>query len=334
MFHSARIKLTMWYIVIIMLVSFLFSTIIYHVLNREVERFERIQRFRIERRLNQITPPLPLTITSPELIEETKQRILFVLFILNGAILVISGGLAYFLAGRTLKPIQDMVDEQNRFISDASHELRTPLTSLKSAFEVFLREKKTSLTEAKMIIAESVQEVNTLQLLSESLLQLAQYQKPNDHSTFEKISVRHTIDEAIRKVKPLATRKKIVINQKIDDVEVRANKFSLIDLWVILLDNAIKYSPNGKQISITARKIDGSVVVTIIDRGFGIEKKDLSHIFNRFYRADKARAKIKVNGYGLGLSIAKQIVAVHKGAISVESEKRKGTTVVVKIPFS
>src|SRR3989344_3853916 len=129
MFKSARLTLTAWYLAIIMVISIAFSLMIYRVLLIEVIRFERAQRVRIERRMQFFNSPIPVSL---ELIEEIKQRLIFRLFMVNIGIMVISGGLGYFLAGRTLKPIKEMVDEQNRFISDASHELRTPLTSLKS----------------------------------------------------------------------------------------------------------------------------------------------------------------------------------------------------------
>ena len=108
------------------------------------------------------------------------------LIIVNSGILILSGGMGYVLSGLTLKPIKDMMDEQNRFISDASHELKTPLTSLKIAFEVYLRGKNPTPQETKTLITESIDEVNKLQSLSESLLQLAQYEKPQEKMVFKK----------------------------------------------------------------------------------------------------------------------------------------------------
>src|SRR3989338_581858 len=151
MFQSARIKLTGWYLLIIMFISIAFSVVIYHQLTQEISRFEQAQRFRFEKNLRDFdlpTPPNPnmramkILIENPELIEEIKERVAITLVIINGGILILAGGLSYFLAGKTLSPIKNMMDEQNRFISDASHELKTPLTSLKTAMEVFLRGKK------------------------------------------------------------------------------------------------------------------------------------------------------------------------------------------------
>ena len=144
MFKSARLKLTAWYLLIIMLISILFSIAIYSEINADLGRLEHYQELRKQRDL-QFAPPLP---PNPELdrnvVAEARDRITLILFLVNFGILVVSGGSAYFLAGRTLKPIKDMVDEQNRFITDSSHELRTPLTSLRSEIEVNLRDKNLS----------------------------------------------------------------------------------------------------------------------------------------------------------------------------------------------
>ncbi|TAL64214.1 MAG: hypothetical protein EPN88_11370, partial [Bacteroidetes bacterium] len=167
MFHSARLKLTAWYLLFIMFISLFFTVVIYRVLTGELERFARIQRFRMERHLyTDEYVPLPSNlppIIELELIEETKKRLMVVLAGINGGILILFGVLGYFLAGRTLRPIQEMVDEQNQFISDASHELRTPLTSLKSSMEVYLRDRHPTMREAKSLMNEGIDEVNKLQ---------------------------------------------------------------------------------------------------------------------------------------------------------------------------
>src|SRR3989304_6174610 len=132
MFKSARLKLTAWYLAIIMLISVLFSLVIYQGATLELRRMERIQHFRQESSESFRRFSMPAFVLAPEVVEETKQRIRLALVTINLMILAASGAVGYFLAGRTLKPIQEMVDEQNRFITDASHELRTPLTSLRS----------------------------------------------------------------------------------------------------------------------------------------------------------------------------------------------------------
>ncbi len=341
MFHSARIQLTSWYVVITLCISLMFSTILYRVLMNEVMRFEQTQRFRIERWLQEdrcfgadksIGFLPPLVRLNLDIVEETRQRILVMLAVVNASVIIISGSLGYLLAGRTLKPIREMVTEQNRFVSDASHELKTPLTSLKTAFEVYLRGKDRTHKEAEIIISESIEEVNRLQSLSESLLQLAQYGQPNGHSQFTMVSLEKVLQQSIRNVTVLAKAKNITLSSPTKDLHMHGNEGSLIDLFTILLDNAIKYSPDNSEISVQQREKDSSVSVSIQDQGIGIAKKDIPHVFDRFYRADTARVKSTHGGYGLGLAIAKKIVENHKGTISVESELSKGSTFTVKIP--
>lgn len=335
MFQKARLKLTAWYLLIIMSISFSFSFVIYKALTNEVQRFARTQRYRIEHRTQNNPFPLhdelkdlpaPPRITDPDLINEVKQRLLLMLAKINLGILIITGGLGYFLAGKTLRPIAQMVGEQNRFISDASHELRTPLTGLKTSMEVNLRDKNLTLANAKKIIANSIDQVNKLQSLSDNLLELAQYQNTNNHKYFKTVSLKKIINDVIEKMTPLAEKKQIVIKKKLIETEIKASKDSLDNLFTILLDNAIKYSPNKSLINVVLQKNDKSVTVLVEDKGIGIDAKDLLHIFDRFYRADSARTKTQIDGYGLGLSIAKKIVDDHNGSITVKSKLKQGTT--------
>lgn len=341
MFHTARIKLTLWYLLSIMLISLMFSSFIYQGAMSELHRFEHMQQVRVQRRIQEDPTFIPepqlqkvqqQMLTNEELVEETEHRILWGLLIINGGILAIATVVGYFLAGKTLQPIQTMMDEQNRFISDASHELKTPLTSLKSAMEVYLRGKKPSITEAKTLIAESIEEVNKLQTLSESLLQLAQYEQPNGRTHFETVPLKDVIQKAVKKVLLIAKKNDISIEQDIDEVLVHGDMQGLIDVFVILFDNAIKYSPSKSTISVQAKKIDGHVRITVQDEGCGIADDDIAHIFDRFYRADASRTKGRKDGYGLGLSIAKKIVDAHRGTINVKSKLEKGTTFQIILP--
>ena len=334
MFTSARIKLTAWYLFIIMLISIAFSVAIFEVLTSELERVERIQRLRQERQLpvgfRQLNSRLPSI--DPEVVEETKNRLKLILLIINLSILGLAGVSGYFLAGRTLKPIKEMVDEQGRFITDASHELRTPLTSLKSEIEVYLRDKNSNLSDARKLLESNLEEVNNLQYLSDNLIKLTQYQKENG-AKFEEVNIKGIADEALRKVANLAKNKKIVVKNEVKDFITSGESQGLIEVLVILLDNAIKYSGKEKRVIIRSEKNDGSLIIEVKDQGIGISDDDLPHLFDRFYRVDKSRTKSDVSGYGLGLSIAKQIVEKHKGLIKVESEADKGSTFFIQLPI-
>lgn len=344
MFSSARIKLTLWYLTIIMMVSITFSVVIFGMVSREVDRFEMMQRTRVERRLQTdiILPPGSGAfrrfidehgMANPELVQETKERILYILFLANGSIFILSGWLGYVLAGRTLRPIQNMVDGQNRFISDASHELKTPLASLKIAFEVYLRDHKRTFKDADLLVKESVEEVEKLEKLTASLLELAEYEHGEKKHSAEQCSLTEVIDEALRKTKNIAQEKKIKFKLEISDWKIKGNKKQLVNLLVILIDNAIKYSFENSTITLTTSTEKGKILVHIKDQGIGIGSDDLPRIFDRFYRADSARTGSDSGGNGLGLSIARQIAIRHGGTIRVESKLKQGSTFTLELPL-
>src|SRR5690348_8980046 len=158
MFQSARLKLTAWYLVIIMLVSVTFSVAFYRAATVEIQHvIERI-RF-LQQQSNQLQLPTPPNaIITLDQLEDVKIRLQYALIFVNGVIFVLAGGAGYFLAGRTLKPIQVMVDEQNQFISDASHELRTPIATLRAEMEASLLEKHLSDKEARKLIGSNLEE--------------------------------------------------------------------------------------------------------------------------------------------------------------------------------
>lgn len=334
MFHSARIKLTAWYLVIIMIVSLLFSLAIYTGIDRELGRFERSREAREERiriALGEVEDGPKIPPFDPAIINEARTRLIFTLGFINLGILIVSGALGYILAGVTLRPIGQMLDEQNRFITDASHELRTPLTALKSEIEVSLRDKKLSARDARNLLSSNLEEVDKLQELSDSLIRLTQYQGKNNDLNLERISILKIVSVAKQKVAGMAKAKNIFIDSKLGATAVNADTQSLAEFFVILLDNAIKYSPRGSTVKIFSKVTDGNLLVSVKDSGMGIEKADIGHLFNRFFRTKKVKDRSEA-GYGLGLSIAEQIAKKHNGIILVESEVGKGSTFSLKIP--
>ena len=314
-----------------MLISIIFSLVIYFGINRELERFERSQGMRLKREQQMLPAPLPpeLREFDAQIVATARMRLKLTLVLINLGIFGIAGFAGYFLAGRTLNSIKEMVDEQNRFITDASHELRTPLTSLKTSIEVNLRNKNITLDQAKKLIESNLEDVEDLRVLSDGLIRLAYYQQPNGNMIFEKISVKDIVGMAIDRIKAVAQENKIKINSKIENIKTEGDKKSLVELFVILFDNAIKYSKKNSSIKIFANKIGNKVAISVSDEGVGIDEKDLPHVFDRFYRVEESRSKKNVSGYGLGLSIAKKIVEMHRGTIDVKSEKDKGTIFTV-----
>jgi len=331
MFISARRKLITWYLFILMSVSISFSIVIYQGMAAEINRFSQLQQLRIERRFDEAGLSHPPFIIDLAMVEEAKQHIVLSLLGINGFIFIVMGGLSYFLAGVTLRPIQEMVEEQHRFVSDASHELKTPLTAMKSSLEVYARDPKLTLTEAKQVLKDNINEVNRLQTLSESLLTLSENQSS---SGFKNTHPKSFLVKAYNQVKHSADKKKIRIHiAVIPNKEIRGNEEKLIELFTILLDNAIKYSPARSTVLLSGEVKKKGVELCVSDKGMGIEEKALPHVFDRFYRSDSARSREGVGGYGLGLSIAKNIVDFHKGSIIIESTSNLGTSVIVWLPY-
>ncbi len=334
MFKKARLKLTAWYLLIIMIISFSFSALIYQLINLEINRFASSQRNRIERRFfpsGQNLPQPPIILVDDDLIAESQQRLLSNLIIINGVILLVSGSLSYFLAGRTLSPIQKMTEDQKQFISDASHELKTPITALKAMLEVSLRDPKLNLKESKKVLTNSIFATNQLKTLSDSLLKLNHLNNNGSSFNLKPASIKNLMTESVKKIKAKADKKKISIKVQSTRGKIVVDSQKIEELFLILLDNAIKYSPQSSLIKVTAVKNNKHLIFKIADQGIGISSKDLPHIFDRFYRADNARAKNGASGYGLGLSIAQKIVEQHKGLISVKSTPNKGSTFSVSL---
>jgi two-component system, OmpR family, sensor histidine kinase CiaH len=348
-FAFTRIKLTALYVAAIMAVSIMFSVVIYSGITRNVEDvfFRAEQRMRnspglgqqvvkqiIEKQnVSQVNNVDGQAVLDQFFIEElklSKRKVFNNLLYANLFILLISSIVSYALASKTLKPIEQILLEQKRFIADASHELRTPLTSLKTAIEVSLRDKALPL-KSKKILQDNLADVNSLQNLIDSLLQLASQE--NKTIVKQLIDVHEILSKAIKTVRPLAKQKNIKIISKLSHQQILASDTGLNQLFTILLDNAIKYSnPKGKIHVILACK-KRQVIIKIKDSGIGINKKYLKHIFDRFYRIDDSRTVSLKPGYGLGLSVAKQIVQNHSGEISVMSESNKGSTFIVKLPI-
>lgn len=322
-----------------MAISLLFSVVIYQSANTEFRRFEKMQD-RITRDFERKFSPFPkeqngkpnfiiFTRDDAEEINEARERFILMLGMINVSILIISGTAGYFLAGRTLKPIQTMLEEQKRFISDSSHELRTPLTTLRTEIEVALRNKNLNSQSAKKVLKSNLEEVISLQTLSNNLLELAQNGKLVNKNLMKILSLKTIVEAAIRKTEKMAKTKQIKIKNNVADLKIKGIDDRLTEVFVILLDNSIKYSKNKGIVEIESKKVDGKVKILITDNGMGISEKDLPYIFDRFYRSDESRTEA---GYGLGLSIAKKIVESHNGSISARSEQGEKTEFIIELP--
>jgi len=332
-FDWASIKLSIFYVLIIMFISISFSLSIYKLsINELAQSLGRQGRAFRDLQSNQIIPNVLDQIDRfrDQQIEASVQRLRMQLIYYNLFILLASAITSYFLARFTLKPIEESMDAQSRFTADASHELRTPLAAMKAEIEVALRDRKIILPDVKKILGSNLEEIAKLELLSNSLLKLASLDGINQVKTT--FSLEDALVEAYEKVQNLSSRKNINFNNKLLNLEITGSRQSIVELFVILLDNAIKYSPAESTIELNISQVGRQKIVSIKDHGIGIKASDLPYIFNRFYRADLSRNKGDIPGYGLGLSIAKKIVEVHGGKIMAKSKPGKGSEFIISFP--
>ncbi|MFH0829135.1 MAG: HAMP domain-containing sensor histidine kinase [Candidatus Kerfeldbacteria bacterium] len=325
------VQLTVWYTLIIMVISVTFSVICYR---QTTVPFRQGFVRGPDAMMGPGSRFAPLFDDQTEQLfiqryEDVTGRVRNQLIFVNLAILFGAGLVSYFLAKRTLRPIEDALDEQRRFVADASHELRTPLTAMKTEIEVALKEKDS--TEHTRALKSALEEVGKLTVLSSSLLQLARHEDEQKHTPLEPVELSEVIDEACHRVGTTAEQKNITIQRNTLSGKTTGDRMSLIQLFSILLDNAVKYSAERTTVKITETKKDRRMVVAVTDEGIGISASDLPYVFRRFYRASASRSKKEADGYGLGLSIAKQIVDQHHGAIEISSVVSKGTTVTVTL---
>ncbi|EKD62427.1 MAG: histidine kinase [uncultured bacterium] len=330
-FDTTRLKLTAWYLLIIALISISFSAIIYRVVTDELERGFMVAEYRIR---GMPIPGQRVRLLLEDELADTKRLLAARLAVVNGCILAFSGLASYLLAGKSLQPIKVAMDEQKRFVADASHELKTPLTAIKTEIEVALRDKKFTLVQAKELLRSNLQETDKMKDLANYLLSLSRYESNGKDIVKERLDLKDVVDEAVDKNQVLAKKSSIKLVSDSESVIVNGNYQSLVELALILITNALKYSSRNKRVNVSVKKTGGSALFEVKDEGIGIAKADLPHIFDRFYRADSSRSKEVVDGYGLGLSIAKSIVQIHEGRIVVTSKPNKGSTFSVLLPLA
>lgn len=255
---------------------------------------------------------------------EARDTLLLSVVMINLGIVLLGAPTSYWLARKTLAPIEKAMDEQTRFTSDASHELRTPLAVMHAEIEVALRKKKVTEPQMRTLLESTLEEVDRLQGLSNRLLQLTAH----DPFLLQSASLEAIAIEAMNRVVPQAQAKQISIQNSVQPFFVMADADSLTDALVILLDNAIKYSPPATEISVRATREGKYTTLSVADRGYGIAPEDLPHIFERFYRADTARSTQQVAGHGLGLSIAQRIAELHDTVLTAVSTPGTGVSLV------
>ncbi len=240
------------------------------------------------------------------------------------------GGLAVVF-NKTIERLADAFERLKRFTADASHELRTPLTALRSVGEVGLRDRRTP-EEYRDIIGSMLEEADRLTRLVDDLLALSRFDSGRVRLSPEAVDLGALASEVAGHLGVLAEEKGIDVRVRADGRSLAlADRQTLRQAVINVLDNAIKYSPQGASVDIVAAPQDGRCTLTIADQGPGIAAEQQRRIFDRFYRVDQARTR-DAEGTGLGLSIAQWAVVANRGEIAVESEEGLGSRFIITLP--
>jgi heavy metal sensor kinase len=222
---------------------------------------------------------------------------------------------------------------QRQFTADASHELRTPLAVVQAESTLAMRKERTPDDYRKSLELIS-QEAEYMSAIVGKLLYLARIDAGKDHLNFERINLKELLTELSSDIEVLAREKSIEFNlAPLEDLSVEGDRVKLEQLFLNLLENAIMYTPSGGTVSASIVREGKTAVISIKDTGIGISKEHLPHLFERFYRVDKARSRTEGGGAGLGLAICKHIAEVHGGRIEVESKVGEGSTFSVFLPL-
>ena len=227
--------------------------------------------------------------------------------------------------------LEDTFNREKRFTSDASHELRTPITIISAKAEAALTKSK-KIEDYREALKVIIRETKRVSFLLSQLLLLARSDEGKSILSIEKIDLKMIIDSIIIEMKEKAKQKNITISIISEqNLVIKADQTFITMLFLNIIENSIKYNKRGGLINIYFSKEDNNAKVIIEDNGIGISDENLIHIFDRFYRVSESRAD---KGSGLGLSIVKEIVEVHKGQIKIDSKLGKGTKFEISLPVN
>lgn len=318
-FFQARVRLTFFYVLNITVLVVLSSIIVYvlfanNILSNQDGEFSSslIQRLTIDaqiKRLREIT------------------------LIADLVMLVVSGISGWWLAGRTLRPIQEMVNSQRNFVANASHDLRTPLAILRTNTDLALR-KTPAADPMHEFHTINLNAIATLDQLTEELLWQARSESAGYRPVRLTVDIEKLTREIIRQLRPYAASRQIKLQFKGEPAQVLGAEADLKRALSNIIKNAVDYShQNGRvEISLTHK---GKVAQWICrDQGVGISADDLPHIFERNYRGTAKPPQQVTGGNGLGLAIAKTVIGDHGGTIRAESQPGQGTIIIAELPLT
>jgi signal transduction histidine kinase len=238
----------------------------------------------------------------------------------------------------TINGLLDRIAEHLRrrrdFLANAAHELRTPLAAIRSSVEVTLASER-SPEAYRELLEDIIDEGTALETLVNQLLLISESEPDREHREWERVPLDEVVTKAIDMFRGVAeTRDTSLVAERVDHVAVPGNRGHLRQVINNLLDNAIKYTPRGGSVRVWLEAIEEGqrVRLSVADNGAGIDAEDVTVIFDRFFRSNRARSRDETHGAGLGLSICKSVVESHHGTVRCESTLGRGTTIIVELP--
>lgn len=322
-FHFSLIKLTIIYTVLLAVILFLSSSILYSYFSSRLEH--RFRGFRGGVQIVQILPPPPTA-------DDVRADLTDSLVLVNSILLLVAGSASYFLALYTLEPLKASYERQQRFLSDASHELRTPLSVLRMDIENELADA-TAQAKSKQRAASNLEEIDRMHALVEDLLTLSRLDETNPtRRRADAVDFSDLIASTIETLTPLAHAQRVQLTLAHADAgQIRADAELLRRIVQNVIKNAILYNKAEGSVTVSLREERNGWNLQVADTGVGMSKEELEKIFDRFYRVDKSRSR-QTGGSGLGLAIVKASLERLGGHIDITSEETVGTTVHIMLP--
>lgn len=244
---------------------------------------------------------------------------------------VFYGGLAFVSARRTIAPIEAAWTSQRMLLADASHEMRNPLAGIKANAELLLRNPDKTILESAEEVSRILEGTDHMSSMLSNLLTLARADAGNDELAFEDVDLGAVLAACCRQFKQIAEALGVEMSADIaPGLHVEGDAVRLREMFDVLLDNAVRYTPAGGRVTVSLVRGKKKVVAAIADTGIGIAPEDLRHVFKRFHRTQRSR-ELYPEGTGLGLPLARWIAERHRAVFDIRSEEGEGT--VVKLKF-